>query len=235
MRGAGSGARCAERMSDAEVAKLVAEGSYMPEKLGDFEALVATQAKSSAYWLEANLALLRLYQFYPDRVNSANVAVVLAKGLQRLPENDFHLYMCLLDEQMCKAGVIPALMQLQRLAETCDFAEFWEQARSGDAAGLLQSIVGFKESMQDFVAVTVGRTARSMEAERVVRLLGVASAAEAAEVMVGRHGWTRSADGSFTAVEGKGEAAAEGAKQGAKPASMPIGIAFNAFSAMVPS
>ena len=224
-------------MSDAEVAKLVAEKSYSPEKLGDFEALVSTQAKSQAYWLDANLALLRLYQFYPDRVNAANVAVVLAKGLQRLPENDFHLYMCLLDEQTCKKGVIPALMQLQRLAETCAFAEFWEQARSGDAAGLLQTVIGFNESIQDFVAVTLERTCTSVDADRVQRLLGVASVAEAVEVMVRRHGWMRAADGSFTMAEGKaGEAAgAEGARAGAKPASMPVGIAFSAFSAMAPA
>ena len=81
------------------------------------EEYVSQQVRDGSYDLDANMALLKLYQFYPDRVRhevSKNqsslvfifcswywiqlqiILAVLLKGMMRLPEPDFVMYKALL-------------------------------------------------------------------------------------------------------------------------------------------
>lgn len=74
------------------------------------EEYVSQQVRDGSYDLDANMALLKLYQFYPDRVRyEVNmptfqlywillqiILAVLLKGMMRLPEPDFVMYKALL-------------------------------------------------------------------------------------------------------------------------------------------
>ena len=59
-----------------------------------------TQAREKAYDLEANLALLKLYQFNPTYSNLEVVMQILLKSLTNLPHTDFVLCKCLLSQEV---------------------------------------------------------------------------------------------------------------------------------------
>ena len=52
--------------------------------------------RTGSYSLESNLALLRLYLFYPERVAPRTLAHLLVKALMALPDADFWLCMNLI-------------------------------------------------------------------------------------------------------------------------------------------
>ncbi|NXJ22837.1 EIF3K factor, partial [Dicrurus megarhynchus] len=71
---------------------------YNPENLATLERYVETQAKENAYDLEANLAVLKLYQFNPAFFQTGVTAQILLKALTNLPHTDFTLCKCMIDQ-----------------------------------------------------------------------------------------------------------------------------------------
>ncbi|NWZ17821.1 EIF3K factor, partial [Agelaius phoeniceus] len=78
---------------------------YNPENLATLERYVETQAKENAYDLEANLAVLKLYQFNPAFFQTGVTAQILLKALTNLPHTDFTLCKCMIDQAHTKSGV----------------------------------------------------------------------------------------------------------------------------------
>ncbi|NWS87107.1 EIF3K factor, partial [Toxostoma redivivum] len=78
---------------------------YNPENLATLERYVETQAKENAYDLEANLAVLKLYQFNPAFFQTGVTAQILLKALTNLPHTDFTLCKCMIDQAHIKSGV----------------------------------------------------------------------------------------------------------------------------------
>ncbi|KAF6139817.1 hypothetical protein GIB67_009664 [Kingdonia uniflora] len=62
------------------VEQLVAVNPYNPDILPDLENYVNEQVSSQTYSLDANLCLLRLYQFEPERMSTQIVARILVKA-----------------------------------------------------------------------------------------------------------------------------------------------------------
>lgn len=62
------------------------------------EGYVEIQARDNAYDLEANLAVLKLYQFNPNSFNVHITSQILLKALTNLPHTDFILCKCLLSQ-----------------------------------------------------------------------------------------------------------------------------------------
>lgn len=58
------------------------------------------QSRENAYDLEANLAVLKLYQLNPHRFNMDITCQILLKALTNLPHTDFVLCKCLLSEKL---------------------------------------------------------------------------------------------------------------------------------------
>lgn len=58
------------------------------------------QSRENAYDLEANLAVLKLYQLNPHRFNMDIACQILLKALTNLPHTDFVLCKCLLSEKL---------------------------------------------------------------------------------------------------------------------------------------
>nr|XP_054327641.1 eukaryotic translation initiation factor 3 subunit K-like [Pongo pygmaeus] len=71
---------------------------YNPENLAILERYVETQAKENAYDLEANLAVLKLYQFNPAFFQTTVTAQILLKALTNLPHTDFTLCKCMIHQ-----------------------------------------------------------------------------------------------------------------------------------------
>ena len=73
---------------------------YNPENIKTLEHYVELQVREKGYDLEANLALLKLYQFNPTFGNMKVVVQILLKSLTNLPHTDFVLCKCLLSQEL---------------------------------------------------------------------------------------------------------------------------------------
>ncbi|GAQ88878.1 Eukaryotic translation initiation factor 3 subunit [Klebsormidium nitens] len=147
----------AERQSlKGRVHQILSHAQYNPDVLPDLEDYVQEQIVSETYDLNANLCLLRLYQFNPASVNIHAVARILVKGLMALPALDFQLYMSLIPERLHVEEPFATLLNLDALLETARFKEFWtEAARNRD---ILEVIPGFEAAMQRYAVHVLAMT-----------------------------------------------------------------------------
>lgn len=78
-------------MSKSEIHQLLETKSFDVETVAPLEKYL----DSSSYDFEADHSLLKLYQFYPSKVNKAAIAKILVRSLAQLPSCDFiqHLYL----------------------------------------------------------------------------------------------------------------------------------------------
>ena len=88
-------------MSDTtppEVAQVLSTGRHDPNSIPALEAFVKAQVQNKTYHSDANLALLKLYQFFPNKRNDAIMLQILCKSLTKL--SDFLPCMYLLPESI---------------------------------------------------------------------------------------------------------------------------------------
>jgi hypothetical protein len=75
---------------------------YNPENLQLLEQYVEMQSKENTYDLEANLAILKLYQLDPAKYNLDIVCQIMLKAITNFPHTDFVLCKCLLSDKNVK-------------------------------------------------------------------------------------------------------------------------------------
>lgn len=83
---------------DTKIKQLLSnhETRFSKDSISAFEEYVKKQVADNTYDRDTNLALLKLYQFYPESMNADIVSKVLAKGLMNLPQTDFNSYLHIL-------------------------------------------------------------------------------------------------------------------------------------------
>jgi len=84
---------------EAQISKLLQTDRYSPEIIPQLEKYVQEQVASKTYNLEANLALLKLYQFHTDKSNVKVISQILIKALMNMPNTDFLLASYLISEK----------------------------------------------------------------------------------------------------------------------------------------
>ncbi|KAL0763663.1 hypothetical protein Bca101_079814 [Brassica carinata] len=135
-----------KEQSSYTVEQLVAVNPFNPEILPDLENYVNEQVTSQTYSLDANLCLLRLYQFEPERMNTHVVARILIKALMAMPTPDFSLCLFLIPERVQMEEQFKALIVLSHYLETGRFQQFWDEAAKN--RHFLESVPGFEEAIQ---------------------------------------------------------------------------------------
>ncbi|MQL86766.1 hypothetical protein Taro_019302, partial [Colocasia esculenta] len=86
------------------------------------------KVSSQTYSLDANLCLLRLFQFEPERMNLQIMVRILVKALMALPAPDFNLCLFLIPERVQKEEQIKTMIVLSHYLETARFRQFWDEA-----------------------------------------------------------------------------------------------------------
>eukprot|EP00004_Rigifila_ramosa_P000918 TRINITY_DN10920_c0_g1_i1.p1 TRINITY_DN10920_c0_g1~~TRINITY_DN10920_c0_g1_i1.p1 ORF type:complete len:205 (+),score=53.82 TRINITY_DN10920_c0_g1_i1:11-625(+) len=107
----------------AEILARLETSRYDPEFIEALEA----HAASGSYSLDANLALLKLYQFFPQRTQPETIQRVLLAALTKLPATDFLLCMALLSERTLADARVALAVQLWDHLEQSQFGPFWEK------------------------------------------------------------------------------------------------------------
>uniref|UniRef100_A0A3Q3WD11 Eukaryotic translation initiation factor 3 subunit K n=1 Tax=Mola mola TaxID=94237 RepID=A0A3Q3WD11_MOLML len=126
---------------------------YNPENLATLECYVETQARENAYDLEANLAVLKLYQFNPAYFQTQVTSQILLKALTNLPHTDFTLCKCMIDQTHQEERPIRQILYLGNLLETCHFQSFWTSLEENRE--LIDGIAGFEDSVRKYTQVKV--------------------------------------------------------------------------------
>lgn len=160
------------------------------------------------YNIEANLAILKLYQFNPSKFDLETTRTILLKALTSLPSNDFTLCLYLLNGAQHEDQNIEMLIELYNALEQCRFEDVWEfLAQDTDvlkAKVLIESaadesgattwahedveIKGFVESVRSFVAHVIDTTYQEADATLIGSMLGGLEGAEL-EAFAKHRGW----------------------------------------------
>ncbi|KAL0912590.1 hypothetical protein M5K25_018572 [Dendrobium thyrsiflorum] len=151
------------------VEQLVAVNPYNPDILADLENYVNEQVLSQTYNLDANLCLLRLYQFEPQRMSIQIVERILIKALMAMPAQDFSLCLFLIPEQVQMEERFKTLIVLSHYLETSRFHQFWEEAAKN--RHILEVIPGFEQAIQAYaihvLTLTYQKVPRPVLAEAI--------------------------------------------------------------------
>ncbi|XP_051150706.1 eukaryotic translation initiation factor 3 subunit K [Andrographis paniculata] len=131
------------------VENLVAVNPYNPDILPDLENYVNEQVSSRTYSLNANLCLLRLYQFEPERMSTQIVARILIKALMAMPAPDFSLCLFLIPERVQMEEQFKTLIVLSHYLETTRFDQFWDEVAK--IRNILDAVPGFEQAMQAYI------------------------------------------------------------------------------------
>jgi len=184
---------------------LIETNRYNPEILPQLETFVQAQIDAKAYHLEANLAVLKLYQFHPERTQKNIIAKILLKALMNLPNPDFSLCLYLIPERLHGEEPVRTLSTLAALLETARFVEFWMQATAGREEvinSVMPSTAGFDEAIRTFIGNVVTLTYHTIPKDQLAEMLNFKSNSPDFESFIAARGWTRTADTvSFPKVE----------------------------------
>lgn len=120
-----------------EIAALLKSDRFNPEIIPQLEAYLISQVQQStsdapinAYDFDANRALIKLYQFFPQQANSKYILLVESLALiygevTREGSHDFGSLGCLISESFKKNEPFPTLIRCADLLDSCQFTEFW--------------------------------------------------------------------------------------------------------------
>lgn len=151
------------------VEQLVAVNPYNPDILPDLETYVNEQVSSQTYSLDANLCLLRLYQFEPERMNTQIVARILVKALMAMPGPDFSLCLFLIPERVQMEEQFKTLIVLSHYLETARFRQFWDEASK--SRHMIEAVPGFEQAIQTYaihvISLTYQKIPRPVLAEAI--------------------------------------------------------------------
>lgn len=171
---------------EQEVLTLLQHNRYDPNSLPRLEQFVDCQVEQQFNDSEANLAVLKLYQFYPQKYNPSVVSKILIKALMNLPSTDFLCALYLIPERRQIDEPIPVISRLATMLETGRFTQFW--AESGACADLLASVPGSLDSIREFMLSVVARTYHTIDVSVLAEVINLNE--ERAVQMVTAKGWT---------------------------------------------
>ncbi|KAL6070965.1 Eukaryotic translation initiation factor 3 subunit K [Balamuthia mandrillaris] len=163
-------------MESDKIATLLKEKRHDASIIPELEVHLDAQIKNNGYDLDANLALLKLYQFNSKESKATCIVKVLIKALMNLPHPDFTtcLYMVPLQLQVEEQQVV-LLKRLWKNLETAKFSKFWALTEEEEGNALLQPIPGFSAAIREFIAHLLGlayQTVSKQLLQEVLRLDG---------------------------------------------------------------
>mmetsp|Transcript_9467 Transcript_9467/g.10974 ORF Transcript_9467/g.10974 Transcript_9467/m.10974 type:complete len:213 (-) Transcript_9467:145-783(-) len=161
---------------------------YNPELLPELEQNVETQVQQKSYNLDANLCLLRLYQFYPDRVNGRILLQLLLKSLMALPSPDYDLCVRMVPERLASSEPFARLSGLARLLQSAQFREFWAlYAQMEDV--IAPALPSFAEAARNYIVSNL--TTNYQKCPLSILSQSTNLEGHALEALINQKGWVR--------------------------------------------
>ena len=169
----------------------------------------AAQCEDGSYDLEVYLAILKLYQLYPERFDLDTACTLLLKSITALPRNDVLLCLYCLSEEQQETAQVRTLVDLHQSLQSCVFDDVWEFLSLDMGKETLQTrmmvdtsggsgepkrelvpvpVVGFVESIREFAAHIISGTYQVVDLSIISGMLGGLAGAELA-AFAEKRGW----------------------------------------------
>ncbi|GAB1609701.1 eukaryotic translation initiation factor 3 subunit K-like [Argonauta hians] len=180
----------AEAMRATVASLLKGIDRYNPENLPTLEQYVKMQVEENTYDLEANLAVLKLYQFNPGNYNESVTIYILLKALTNLPHTDFNLCHCFLSAKNLSSEEIQKVFFLADLLEKCQFITFWNyfQSMSENLPRMVYDITGFEDSIRKYICHVIGICYDTISRKVFTELLGYLPEIQSNQ-WINKYGW----------------------------------------------
>uniref|UniRef100_A0A7S0X0D0 Eukaryotic translation initiation factor 3 subunit K n=1 Tax=Chlamydomonas leiostraca TaxID=1034604 RepID=A0A7S0X0D0_9CHLO len=136
--------------------QLTGADKYDAKLVPDLERYVDEQVSKNTWNLDANLALLRHYQFAPSTAKINVLAKLLLKALAQLPDSEFKICIHLVPERLQADESISKVVALAGALETTRFAEFWTLA--GSSKDVIALVPGFADAARTYITHILGIT-----------------------------------------------------------------------------
>lgn len=143
------------------------------------------QAAGSDYDFEANLTLIKLYQFEPNRVNITVTLQVLLKALVNMPTPDFSLLKSVLPPNLQQDEKVKQVVSLHDLLESCQFREVWVEGGMGQVT---ENITDFQGQIRQYICSVLEVSYQSVPTQLVRDYLGGLEDSSLSQLAGGR-GW----------------------------------------------
>eukprot|EP01113_Clastostelium_recurvatum_P022691 TRINITY_DN2714_c0_g1_i1.p1 TRINITY_DN2714_c0_g1~~TRINITY_DN2714_c0_g1_i1.p1 ORF type:complete len:208 (+),score=46.07 TRINITY_DN2714_c0_g1_i1:106-729(+) len=173
-------------MDPATISTSIESNRYNPELIKDLEAYVQHQVTNGTYHFEANLALLKSYQFNPARCNTDIISLILQKALMALPSTDFLLCSYLISEKSQSNETITLLSTLSSHLECARFKDFW-----AEASKLQKTPPGFDNAIRNFILGVLLTTYQGISKAYFAQVLNLDTSA--VDKLATEKGWSISA------------------------------------------
>eukprot|EP00742_Colponemidia_sp_Colp-10_P001108 GILJ01001198.1.p1 GENE.GILJ01001198.1~~GILJ01001198.1.p1 ORF type:complete len:239 (-),score=34.81 GILJ01001198.1:205-846(-) len=178
-------------MSKEYIQRLLTTDRYNVEILPQLEAYLQRQIETQTSDIEANLAILKLYQFHPEKVNVSVMAKILTKALMSLPNADFTLCMYLIPEKFHNEEPVKTLATLADMLETCQFKAFWKETTT--CREFLGTVGGFDQAIRTFVLSVLTITYQNVSKQLMQELMNFTNVSEL-DQLISSNGWEHTAD-----------------------------------------
>lgn len=165
---------------------------YNPVHIDMLTEYLDSQCSKNQYDLEANSAILKLYQLNPTLFKSEVVEKILLKALTNLPHPDFVLCELLIDSSKLTQGNIQDIIVMHQRLELCQFKAFWAELKGKE--DLYKDVLGFEESIRNFVCHVIGITYQNIRNSLLKDLLGLAENEEEYKNWMKKNNWKLGAD-----------------------------------------
>mmetsp|Transcript_39090 Transcript_39090/g.96213 ORF Transcript_39090/g.96213 Transcript_39090/m.96213 type:complete len:211 (-) Transcript_39090:146-778(-) len=175
-------------MSQADIHEQLQERRFDPTFASTLEAYVEEQVKNGTTDLEANLALLRFYQYSPSTAKTDVTRKILIKALMALPATDFMLCMYIVPPSLQSDTGIAALKSLADKLESCFFAQFWKEL-SGSA---VTEVPKFEETIRAFIVGVISSTYQLISTEELSSYVNLSG--RDLDALVVKQGWEKEGD-----------------------------------------
>ena len=141
-------------------------GRYNPEAVEILEQCVEEQVQKKKYNLEANLALLKLYQFSPGQRKTEVYCKIFALAL--LKQDDFIACFYMLPSALQNVEPFVTLQKLAEDLESANFREFWVRIN----VELFKQVKDFKASARNFISDMLSLSYQQIPVSIVASSLG---------------------------------------------------------------
>jgi len=173
------------------VLALIEKERYRLDILPDLVNYVNFQVEERKYNLEANLVILKLYQFNPKMFDVDVAGKILALAIMNMPSTDFILCSALMPEFLPQER-ITQLIAMGEALEISNFKQFWA-LRNGTIGNFLDIIPNFDESVRNFILNIVTITYQSIGKELLAEWVNMSLSALSTFVSE-QPGWSQSGD-----------------------------------------
>eukprot|EP01114_Cavostelium_apophysatum_P010696 TRINITY_DN24802_c0_g1_i1.p1 TRINITY_DN24802_c0_g1~~TRINITY_DN24802_c0_g1_i1.p1 ORF type:complete len:214 (-),score=39.36 TRINITY_DN24802_c0_g1_i1:220-861(-) len=172
-------------MNTDAITLLIESNRYNLEILPQLEQYVQYQVDKQSYHFEANLTVLKFYQFHTEKTQKVIIGKILLKALMNLPSADFSLCMYLIAERLHTEEPIKTLTTLAHLLESARFADFWTEANN--CRELLNTIPGFDDAIRGFIISLITSTYQTIAKDTLSEVLNVRGSE--LEALMNSRGW----------------------------------------------